>query len=782
MTILHLEPHSEKLAVENPWGLSRAPLYHQVRTVEALREHDLVANTYNTGTGKTIASLLYLFDLNGQDKNVLFIAPTNALLAQHAGDIEDFVSQNGLDFKVWQINAAEVRALRSAQNGDETSHRPGEVLQKLIRNYLEFEPHAVRRQPIILVVNPDIFYYALYFRYGAHDQRNIFEKFLTAFDYIVVDEFHYYDSKQLANFLFAFALFDQFGYFQTRGRKVCLLSATPTGEVTTYLDRLFDERWTLISPANESSASDGLPAVPTLAPLDLTIMEGDIQQWAAAHRDELAQWITQEDLDGALISNSLWRINAVYAALRGVLADSRMGRITGPEPKEKRVETTGRDLILATPTVDIGYNFAKSNKERQNIDFLVCDARHGDELIQRIGRAGRLLGKTQIDQSSQAVALLSPDAAQVLAPHDGQTFSRAEFAAIIQSCNPLPPKHSLTGYIRSHAIVESFWPIHQISKILPPEDQHELDDLFERVRSVFAPNSRRTPNGVRGFFCKLEYRERWLRNTRDGTIPFNKDTAEQVADWLEWLDPNQGRYQPSDIIPQLEKILAHEEQRDALRAFVQSQVGITRSLFSFRDSFQGPTAVFYDPQHQFSSQTVNRYNLFHLVSYCRLSPPMTRQQFEHQFEKTDLKGDFYFRLIEPKVNHLILELVYDSEDELEDFQRKWCGAPVALTGIRIQVREQGGEVLAGALDEDIVEALVDKPLPMLIVPPDSVGAMIAQLRGTSLWARSLTVRFPDGSIDSGYRSLLGTAAFHAHAELLGHFLMKERLKPEAIII
>ena len=72
----------------------------------------------------------------------------------------------------------------------------------------------MRRQPIILVVNPDIFYYALYFRYGAHDRRNVFERFLTAFDYIVVDEFHYYDAKQLANFLFAFALFDQFGYFR----------------------------------------------------------------------------------------------------------------------------------------------------------------------------------------------------------------------------------------------------------------------------------------------------------------------------------------------------------------------------------------------------------------------------------------------------------------------------------------------------------------------------------------------------------------------------------------
>ena len=119
-------------------------------------------NTYNTGTGKTIASLLYLFELNGRHKNVLFIAPTNALLAQHAEDIERFVRDNDLDFRVWQVSAADIRALRIGQDPDVTPTRPGEVLQRLIRNYLDFEPGVVtRRQPIILVVNPDIFYYAL---------------------------------------------------------------------------------------------------------------------------------------------------------------------------------------------------------------------------------------------------------------------------------------------------------------------------------------------------------------------------------------------------------------------------------------------------------------------------------------------------------------------------------------------------------------------------------------------------------------------------------------------
>jgi len=776
MTIVFdLLPQSEKLAPTSPWDLTYSLLYHQLRTYQALQDHDLVVNTYNTGTGKTVASLLYLFKLNGTGKNVLFIAPTNALLAQHAEDIKRFVADNNLNFQVLRVTAAEMRALESGQ-------RPGETLQRLIRNYLEFEPGSSRRQPIILVVNPDIFYYALFFRYGAHDRRNVFERFLTAFDYIVVDEFHYYNSKQLANFLFAFALFDQFGYFEVRERKICLLSATPAPQVITYLDRLFGRRWTLISPENEPPESTDYPTIPTLTPLELTVVEGEMQEWVVAHRTDLAAWVIEDDLDGALISSSLWRINEAYDALRRVLSEERMGRITGPEPPEERARATGRDLILATPTVDIGYNFAKLNKRRQNVDFVVCDARFGDELIQRIGRAGRVLGKPEYDQPSRAVALLPPDAAQALASLDGQTLSRAEFARAVAGCGQLPPRHSLYAYVRSHAITECFWPIWQMGKAMPPDLQDELDALYERVREIFAPHSRRTPGGLKGFFRKFESRKRWLRETRNGHIPCDRHTAQQVADWLAWLDPETGYYAPADLQPHLRQLLADEKQQRALREFVESQVAVTQALFSFRDSFQGPTAVVYDPQHLLSSRTVNTYDLFHLISYYRLTLLSGRTQFLRECAETDLRGEFYVRLWGRREPKLSLELVYESEHERDLFEQRSCRVPVALRGLRLVAREWGGDVVAGALDERIVEALAGRPLPLLIIPPEDVGVMISRLRGTDLWARRLTVRFPDGTADDGYRALLGTAAFLAHAELQTHFLLRERLREEAIIL
>jgi CRISPR-associated endonuclease/helicase Cas3 len=452
--------------------------------------------------------------------------------------------------------------------------------------------------------------------------------------------------------------------------------------------------------------------------------------------------LTDREQDGAIISSSLAQINEAYQLLRRSVAETEMGRITGPELPEDRLAATARRLILATPTVDIGYNFVKKGKSRQNVDFVIFDARYGDELLQRLGRAGRVLGKPETTLPSRAVALLSPEAVGALAGLEGQTLSRAEF---------------------SRQALEA-----------------EVDELFERVRSLFAPQSRRSSRGLAGFFRKVEARRRWLAQKQ---IKLDKETASHVADWLTWLRSIEEQVTPGQIrAEELAYLLAKGVQQQALRDFVESQLAVTEALFAFRDSFQGPAAVFYDPHYLLSSQTSNRYDVFHLIRYYKLSPPLTRRQFEQLNGSTDLAGDFYFQLLEFRETRLQLGLVYESEDEREGFERKWVGAPVGLKGLRLQVREQQGDILAGALNEAMATAVAGKALPMLIIPPDSIGAMIARLRGTNLWRYNLTVHFEDGTVDEGYKALLGIAAFMGYAELQGHFLMRERLKPEVIII
>ena len=74
---------------------------------------------------------------------------------------------------------------------------------------------------------------------------------------------------------------------------------------------------------------------------------------------------------------------------------------------------------------------------------------------------------------------------------------RPEFARIIRMCESLPPKHTLTGYIRSHAITECFWPIFQLGKMMPTDLEAEMEALFVRVRDLFAPSGHRGIKGLR---------------------------------------------------------------------------------------------------------------------------------------------------------------------------------------------------------------------------------------------------------------------------------------------
>ncbi len=759
MISLTLLPHAEKLAPTNPRGLTQWPLHHQMRTYQALKESPVVMNTYNTGTGKTFASLLHLFDLQGTEKNVLFIAPTNALLEQHAEDIEQFVQDNELDFKVLRVTAAHVQQLEN------TGQRRGTVLHKLLSNYLAFEPNEVRRKPVILVVNPDIFYYAIFARYHQYDQRNLLEDFILRFDYVVIDEFHYYDSKQLANFLFILALFDQFGYFDVSDRRVCLLSATPLPYVNKYLDRLFNDRWLMISPQNEHPEDANLETVPSLAPLEVSLLEGSIEEWVEAEQHALKQWLDSGE-DGAIISSSLWRVNRTWSLLRPLLGDEPMGRITGPEPAEARRTATARSLILASPTVDIGYNFAKKNKKRQNIDFLVCDARYRDGLLQRIGRAGRTLGKQETDRASHVVALLQPDAIADLQDLDGQTLTREQFNKAINQCPQLPAKHDLTAYISTYAIIENFYPIFKLGSIMPPALHNELEALYERVRDVFAPHSKRSYCDLKSFYFKYQYREQWLRHAKKDGIPMTIKTAKYVSDWLVWLDPESGRITPSDLVDYLPGLLGDEEQRQGLIIFVQSQVALMVAYFNFRDSFQSPTAVIYDPQHLLSSEDINTYDLFHLFSHFYLTPLTGRQWMDMAQVQNKPKTDFLYHLRGWREDKLVIRFAYDAqEDDQYTFVQRWCDIPIGIHRLRIRAGLRGQGIQDGALPPDVADAIVEQTIVALLIPPARAGIAIGRLKGTSIWSHSLTVHFPDSSVDEGYRIFFGKAALMAHAEL-----------------
>lgn len=770
MIEIYLLGQEEKIAGTNPRGLNPPPLYHQIRTAEALRNSPLVMNTYNTGTGKTKASLLHLFELAGKrNDNVLFIAPTNELIHQHYEDICEFVEANNLEFRPVEINAAVLKSWHS----EDRVNRGGETFVDLIRSNglgdpfykeLGIDPTDQRKLPLILVTNPDLFYYALFWQFSRFDQRNLFQTFITSFRYVVIDEFHYYSSKQLANFLFFMALSKEWGYF-AEGRRICLLSATPDSATRAYLERLFGpDGWTLISPDNEPAEAADLQTTPVLAPLKLRLESGAIDEYARNSGASLNDSLRAGD-HGALIANALWRINQAYDALHRTIGDEKMGRITGAQPVEQRRADQFKALILATPTVDIGYNFKKVDKPRQNLDFVVLEARFQDELIQRMGRAGRVLGKAQTDVPSLAVALVSEDAIALLRTADGTTITRAEFTALLQRTSALPIKDDFQRYVSQGGLAENVYPIYRLREMFAPEEQNTLEELFGAVQAVYAPSSRREFRGIVAEWNQMRTITNWLRDPNDAYT--RSKLPKTLADYIEWATGE--RPAEADVRSQL-KVLLAPPIVDGFRIYCEMQQARMRTQFSFRDSFSGPETWVYDPQRLLSGAEVTQYDLIHLVENYNFDM-LERGDFQRASGVLPPEKSLCVRLHGHRQERLRVSLRWTPPTILPngwnttDMQRSFVsGRAQALTGLLLAAQEP--------LPESIRQAISRQYVLALIVPGKLNGHLRGQTRHRAVYSRQLHVDLT--SEDEVYEVVLGTNALLLEPLLDWAFRQAER--------
>ena len=293
-----------------------------------------------------------------------------------------------------------------------------------------------------------------------------------------------------------FILSKEYGYFD-KGRKICLLSATPDEKVLIYLEKI-GLTYEVISPDNEPIESNGYEKIQTLSELELTIHSSKMHDTLTAGPKRILN-LLDSGKDGAIISSSLRTINEIKQGLQQGGIQNRIGLITGAvSTEERRNATQFFPLVLATPTVDIGYNFTKTGKLRQNIDFVCFDALYGSEFTQRIGRAGRLLGKQDTSHLSTGHAFVQGQLHSQL--QAGESYDRREFAALVT--DSLGEDNRFYHYIQSYAILEAFYPLYAHFRRTAEERQGRVREIFETIRQVFAPESDAT-------FDKLMKKIQW---------------------------------------------------------------------------------------------------------------------------------------------------------------------------------------------------------------------------------------------------------------------------------
>ncbi len=218
-----------------------------------------------------------------------------------------------------------------------------------------------------------------------------------------------------------------------------------------------------------------VPADDPFATKSLTELELEIHPYTRDAAGEFFNHVgriadlVEQDKDGAVLLNSLYGVNRLARKFTDCLGPQRVGRITGPLHKEERREAAFKPLLLATPTVDIGFNFEGHPKDRQNLDFVGFEAALEDQFWQRLGRDGRVLGKPVKDIPSFALALVPDGPCARLRDKIGERtdISRPELKSLLhEAAEGNMQRAAFTEYIKSYAFLEVAQPLVEMGKLL----------------------------------------------------------------------------------------------------------------------------------------------------------------------------------------------------------------------------------------------------------------------------------------------------------------------------
>lgn len=560
----------------------KTALQHQVEVYNAAKDNDLILDLAPTGTGKTKAGFSVI--LQNPMRNVVYVAPTNALVEQQTAAAEQFVKDVGLSHVVKAASAKQVKDWRN----DRVGKRPGEKIYNVLQDPSTLFPECGGGCPVLLVTNPDIFYYAAFFQYNRLDRANIASVFYKSFATVIFDEFHLYDAKQLVSLLFYLSVSHIFGYFQNN-RKVVLLTATPEPACDAALK-------TLETDGVRIQRIDGNGQTDNLIPSQTQV---DLEMRAYPEKEEIIREIVGEVCDrlqnrpddsGAVILDSKDTINAISTELRDRGYKHDCGRITGDTPKQDRPQAAQKQVILATSTVDVGFNFEREVKrDRQNLDWLIFSSRDRFSFWQRIGRVGRILGKTKTDITSEAIAYLPEDAWQQGLQELDTSSGRKALRTMLErlECMKRP---FLDVYWRSEAFLEIARPLLELeTSLVDTPGERLIPQLYQTLQSVLGGNRdwktyRQRMKVLQGAETiaktkieKVQKDWKYIKGGRNCVMSFLKAYCPEDLD-----DVNSGRV----AIKTLESTICQNRSlTEKLKHYATILHASYAPLFRFRDSF-----------------------------------------------------------------------------------------------------------------------------------------------------------------------------------------------------
>ncbi len=580
---IQLEPRSISACQSLPPELQfmDGALQHQIDVWNLAKSNDIILDLAPTGTGKTNASFTVL--LHQPNKTAVYIAPTNALVTQQAKAATKFVREAGLPHVVKPASAREI----SAWPEDKVGRRRGEKLYNVLRNPATIFPEVGGNKPLLLVTNPDIFYYATFFAYNDLDRGNIASQFYGKFATVIFDEFHLYDAKQLVSLLFYLAVSHVLGFFKN-GRKVILLTATPEPACERALETLEKLGVRIARVNGEENKSNLLPSQ-TAVCLEIR-PQLDKEEWLQELANEVVKRYEEKPGEnGAVILDSKDAVNRLADLLKVRGLDKQFGRITGSTPFFERQIAAGRKIILATNTVDVGFNFEKSPPpERQNLDWLIFSAKDRFSFWQRIGRVGRVLGKVKTDLVSEAIAYLPPKAWEENLTDLDCSGGRVALTEMLEGLKCLD-RPFLEVYWRSEAFLEIARPLAELEDSLQNLPEIEVIEKLYQTMGLLLGGKRDwyyyryrikalkgAENIANSSIKKIQKDWQYLKGGQALFKIFLK--ANYPAEWEEFEAGN-------TTLKEYEKLFKENEEVAAeLKKFAEVWLASYQPIFQFRNS------------------------------------------------------------------------------------------------------------------------------------------------------------------------------------------------------
>lgn len=696
--------------------LGRA-LQHQVDVFERSRDADIILDLSPTGTGKTQAGLSVL--LHQPNKSAIYIAPTNALITQQTEAAKQFVSQAKLPHFVISASASEIRNWPD----DRVGHRSGEKLYNLLRNPATLFPEIGLKRPVLLITNPDIFYYATFFSYNRLDRENIASQFYQKFATVIFDEFHLYDAKQLVSLLFYLAASKVLGFFKKQ-RKVVLLTATPEKACQIALETLERQG---VKIANIDGNSDSSHLIPSQTSVSVQIKpQLDKEDWLIELADSVEHQLQNyPDRNGAVILDSKDLVNRLSEALKAKGLHAKTGRITGSTPLPERKIAAQRQVILATSTVDVGFNFERSPiPKRQNLDWLIFSVRDRASFWQRIGRVGRVLGKSITTVPSQAIAYLPQQAWEQGITNLDTSGGRAALSQMLDNL-PCLERPFLEIYWRSEAFLEIARPLSVL--------EEKLENLPEQALIIEVYTALQ---GVLGGKRKWNYYRQRIKALR-GAEQIAKMRIEEIKkDWkyikggqsfvrtyikLCYLEDWQKLEQGTTHIDEYVKTFQSDENTKNLQDFAKLLAATYKPIFQFRESLF-ETLIIKDPKGFLLDDSEDTLlDAFHLLRYYEF---IENGEF---LEITHRANPIY---------ELSFHWVYP--DTAEDFKNNEINRLSAFSRCRIR-RTLGGAIYPTPLLKQLEKDL----LPGVIIATIPNQGLLFQLRKQGIYSYPITVSCDD---------------------------------------